>query len=237
MRSSRIISANTEIPRFKEHTMKWLNWPIALLTTALTSLSITELHAGTIDSGQYVPTVSPDQAVDVWSKQASGAALGFSTSDPQLGYYDALKMDTTASLGHHSFFSRSIIASASDTITVTAKVRLDYYVGSSGLGGCAIWVENNQNAEAILIIPTGLLLYHKQVLYTMDTMSNYHEYKIVAAGNTLHVYADGGVTPIISTTFGGQSDAARGWVGFGDGSYGASARSSWAYVRYTVESP
>ncbi|HWN70883.1 MAG TPA: hypothetical protein VNM90_24745 [Haliangium sp.] len=217
--------------------MKWLNWLLALFTTALTSLSITELHAGTIDSRQYVPTVSPNQVVDVWSKQASGAALSFSTSDPQLGYYDALKIDTTASYDHYSVFSRSIIASASDTITVTAKVRLDYYVGSPGAGGCAIWVENNQDAESIIITPAGLRLYHKGILYAMDTMSNYREYKIVAVGNTLRVYVDGGAAPVISTTFGGQSSAARSWVAFGDGSGVASARSSWAHVRYTVESP
>jgi hypothetical protein len=132
---------------------------------------------------------------------------------------------------------RSIVASVSDTITVTSKVRLDDYVGSPGLGGCAIWVENNQNAEVILLTPAGLRLYNKNSFYAMDTMDGYHEYKIVATGNTLHVYVDGEAIPLISTTFGGQSWAARGLVRFGDGSYGASARSSWAYIRYTVESP
>jgi hypothetical protein len=217
--------------------MKQPKWLSTLCATALTSLGIAELQAGTIDSGQYVPTVSPDQVVSIWSKGADGAALGFSTSDPQLGYYDALEMDTTASYDHYSYFGRSIVASASDTITVTAKVRLDDYVGSPGLGGCAIWVENNQNAEVVLITPAGLRLYSKKTSYAMDTMDGYHEYKIVAAGNTLHVYVDGEAIPVISTTFGGQSWAARGLVRFGDGSYGASARSSWAYIRYTVESP
>jgi hypothetical protein len=195
------------------------------------------LQAGEIDSGKYVPSILPNEKSDIWEATLQGATVGIVPDDSQLGSYDGLRLDTRSSDDSTAFFSRNINAHTTDTITVTAKVRLDGYIGSYGLGGCAISVENDQNAEVLLIRPTGLYLYNKQVQYSMDTMSSYHEYIIVATGNTFRVYVDGGSTPIINTTFGGQSWAARSMVRFGDMSYGASALSSWAYVRYAVTTP
>jgi hypothetical protein len=214
-----------------------MKWTLPLLSLFFVSVRGSELRAEEIDSGKYVPSILPHEKSDEWQGNISDGIVDITPDDPQLGSYDALSLDTRGNNNKVAFFTRSIVGSTSDTITVTAKLRLDAYSGSTTVGGCAINVENDRDVETLLIRPTGLRLYFRGVQYNMNTMDGYHEYTIVAGGNAIKVYVDGGVTPVISSTYGKQRRVARSQIGFGDGSLSASSLSSWAYVRYTVTSP
>ena len=111
-------------------------------------------------------------------------------------------------------------------------MKLDGYVGHTSLGGAAIWVETDTRAEVLLVRPEGIKLYGSGLEHAMDTMGDFHTYCIDTSGSDIDVYVDGQLTIKGSGLFGPLANAEYNWVGFGDGSYGASSQSQWDFFQY-----
>jgi hypothetical protein len=144
-----------------------------------------------------------------------------------------LTLDTTRDVQQFAYFQRKWEASNAQGVTVEARLRLDSYTGDPNLGGAGIWVEDDLHAEVVLIHPEGIRLYASGLSHRMQTMDRHHTYRITASGRDIHVYVDG-VRVIDGTgAFGANSWKANNMVAFGDGSRGASSRTSWDYVLYS----
>ena len=113
--------------------------------------------------------------------------------------------------------------------TVDAKVKLLSIVGSTNLGGMAIWVGSTQGEANLLLTPSGIKEYGSGKLYTMNTTDDFHTYRITVQGNNYTVYVDG-----VEKISGPTNDRNRDAMYFGDGSGGSGGNAQWMCVSYTT---
>jgi len=173
---------------------------------------------------EYAADDLPQDADPPWEARLSPqAAVGADAG--------IFRIDTTQNLTELALFSQNWGASNAKGSTVEARMRLNDYSGDPDSGGAAIWVEDDKNAEAILIRPGGISLYAAHLAYEVDT-KDYHVYKIVAAGRDILVYVDGSLAIDGTGTYGSNEWPARNMIAFGDGSGGSAGYSSWDYVSY-----
>lgn len=175
---------------------------------------------------EYTADALPGNSAPAWSSQLSPTAH----VDTSSGF---LYLDTTNDIQEQAFFAQNWNASSAQGAAVEARVRLDDFTGDPKVGGAAIWIEDDVNAETLIIHPQGIQLYASKLSYNMDTMDGYHLYRIVTLGNDIKVYVDGKLA-IDGAGALGHARGSHNRVAFGDGSSGASSRSSWDYVRYTL---
>ncbi len=204
---------------------------VLLLVLGVTSLTGSAFAATpcscTSPKVEYAATALPQQSNPTWIPNVTAGTMPIATAG---GF---LSIDTTSSPQQYAYFQRNWQAANSQGVTVEARVRLDSYSGDRNLGGAAIWVEDDINAEVLLIHPEGIRLYASGRVHHMQTMDRHHTYRITAVGRDIHVYVDG-VRVIDGTgVFGTNSWKANNMVAFGDGSGGASSKSSWDYVLYS----
>lgn len=175
--------------------------------------------------GEYSGVALPQFSQPAWTPNVTaGTTVGLSG-----GF---LNIDSMSSTSDNAYFMRSWGALNSAGTTVEARMRLDDYSGDVNIAGAAIWVEDDRNAEVLLIRPGGIQMYFTGLTYAMNTMDTYHTYRIVSGGSDIKVFVDGTLAIDGTGTFGRNTWAARNMIVFGDGSYAASSRSSWDYVRY-----
>lgn len=214
------------------------NMVAIFIVTIIMFTSFSTARAGEIDSGRYIPSILPHTNIQYWDpfSLSETSSLSLNHSDPQLNGDDALKIDTMNNVSDFAYFTRYIEVQNGDKIELEAKVKLDNYSGYTTYGGCGIAIEDDKNEEFLIIRPDGIYTFNSHVLYAMNTMDNYHVYRIVAQGSSVKVYVDGSTIPVIDSSFNPPPFwSPRLMVGFGDGSGGASSTSSWAYVKYKVE--
>lgn len=146
----------------------------------------------------------------------------------------ALTIDTSHDIASWAYYSRCVEIDFARGVTVEARVKLARTVGTPGMGSAGIWIEDSVGGAVLLLRDREIELYRTSYRYSIDT-STFHVYRIVTRGYQLRVYIDGklaidapdGYRPAF-----GLSDPNR--IMFGDGSSGASASSTWDYVRYEL---
>jgi hypothetical protein len=174
----------------------------------------------------YSGDALPDLASPPWLPAQGGTAWSVV---PENG---SLQLDTLASVDSYAYFARQWGALSSQPTSVEARMKLDAYSGSTSLGGAGIWLETDTRAEVLLVRPGGIKLYGSGLQYTVDTLGDFHTYCIDTSGSDITVYVDGQRVINGSGAFNPLSDAQYNWVGFGDGSYGASSQSQWEFFQY-----
>ncbi len=113
--------------------------------------------------------------------------------------------------------------------TVEAKVKVNSYVGNTGLGGIGLWA-GTPSGEAILLFTTNSI---KEVgsgkSYSMNTTDDFHTYRVTVLGNFYTIYVDG-----VQKISGTASNFNRTLMSFGDGSHSAGGNSQWSCIAYTT---
>jgi len=149
-----------------------------------------------------------------------------------------LFMDTTNQLKNFLYFERHWEANNKKGCIVEARLKLKEYIGSIGLGGCAIWIGDDLCEEVLLISKNQLSLYASKLLYAFPIstfVSDFHIYRIETQGNDILVYIDNQLVINGKGYYGKNNFTTRNHIMFGDGSRGASSISIWDYIKYTVK--
>jgi hypothetical protein len=185
---------------------------------------VSKCQHGFVDMA-YTAANLPENTQPVWVSKVSR----FATASVENGI---LTLDTTSSVQESARFTQNWTASNIYGSVVQARMRLDYYIGKPSLGGAAIWVEDDAHVEVLLISPERIQLYFSKLSYSMDTTDAYHTFRITVLGDSINVYVDGELVIDGAGTFGRSKVKTSNWIAFGDGSAGASSKSSWDYVQY-----
>ncbi|HNG92710.1 MAG TPA: hypothetical protein PLB32_07930 [Acidobacteriota bacterium] len=154
----------------------------------------------------------------------------------------ALYVNTCQDLKSSAFFFHPWEAVADKKVVVEIRMQLLSYVGDRGHTGCAIWVENDHHADALLVQPEGIsLLRATDLQHSCNTMSEPHTYTIIMEGKNILVLLDGKMCLNGINRFwvrprakGGENRVVRRWLAFGDGSSEAGSESRWHFVRYYI---
>lgn len=148
-----------------------------------------------------------------------------------------LFLDTIENNNDSLVFSKHWEANASTGLIVEARLKVDKYIGAANLGGSAIWVGDDSSEEVLLITSNGISLYGSKLNYMWlsgEKMEDYHVYRIEAKNNNIKVYIDGELKIDGTGQYGVNHWTSRNWIAFGDGSRGASSKTTWDYIKYTT---
>ncbi len=175
----------------------------------------------------YEGTELPDGARSAWTAQIDPAAQ-ITTAGGQLS------IDTSYDKASWAYYSRCVDIDFDRGVTVEARLKVARTIGDPGVGSAGIWIEDQIGGAVLIFQSDRIQLYQTSYSYAVDT-SVFHVYRIVTKGYQLRVYIDGHLA--IDTSDGYHpaftlQDPGR--IMFGDGSSGASALSTWDYVRYEL---
>jgi sugar lactone lactonase YvrE len=153
-----------------------------------------------------------------------------------------LFLDTTYGPENSAFLYQPWEVTADQTVIVEVRMQLIAYAGERNTTGCAVWVENDRHADAMLIQPEGIRFQRvPELFHPLDTRGQAHTYTITMRGPNIRVAVDG-VDAIIGEGKFHERPAAkagfqpRRWLAFGDGSGTAGSAARWEFIRYRVES-
>jgi len=150
-----------------------------------------------------------------------------------------LFMDTTSALKNFLFFERAWNADNKKGCIVEARLKLKDYIGSIGLGGCAIWVGDDLYEDVILISKNQITLYASKISYEFPDssfVSDFRIYRIETKKDDILVYIDNQLVIDGRGQYGKNfSLPARNHIVFGDGSRGAGCISVWDYIKYSIK--
>lgn len=152
----------------------------------------------------------------------------------------ALYLNTCQQREGSAFFFHPWEVSSEDEVVVEARMQLISYIGEPIHTGCAIWVENERYADALLIHPQGIsLMRAPDLTHSMDTVSTPHTYLMVLHRQNIKVFVDGQLCLNGENRFwlrpgakSGDVSNVRRWLAFGDGSSDAASESRWFFVKY-----
>ncbi|MBI4747178.1 MAG: hypothetical protein HY774_01715 [Acidobacteria bacterium] len=224
--------------------------PPTLVATPLPPVNATQPTSETSTPSLPVPVVAPvpspappsgprqRQATQMfgWGMELTGQMIIRTEPD------GAMYVNTCQDLKASAFFFHPWEAVSDKKVVVEVRMQLLSYVGDRGHTGCAIWVENDQHADALLIQPEGIsLLRATDLQFSCNTMSEPHTYTIIMEGKNILVLVDGkmclnGINRfwVRSRAKGSEPRAVRRWLAFGDGSSEAGSESRWHFVRYYI---
>ncbi len=153
----------------------------------------------------------------------------------------SLLLDTTYSAENSAFFYLPWEVTAEQKVVVEINMQLIAYVGERDATGCAVWLENDRHADALLIQPDGIrLLRAPELAYGCNPCAGVNAYTITLHGNDIRV-AFNGVECLVGLGKFWMRPAARDgrplrrWLAFGDGSSAAGSISRWQRVTYRIE--
>lgn len=203
---------------------------VSLGVVALT-LSPTDVYAAncacSADAVHYTADTLPEIASPAWTPFVTEGA----TSVVNAG--GVLHINSTSSLTDVGRFRRNWDGTNAEGVTIEARMKLNDYIGNVGLGGSAIWVEDDVSADVLIIEPDGIHLYASGLSAVFPTNDGFHRYRITAKDDDILVYVDGQLAIDGRGHFGENWWMPRSMIAFGDSSHGASSDSSWDYVRYS----
>ncbi len=153
----------------------------------------------------------------------------------------ALFLDTTFGPENSAFLFQPWTVTSDQTVVVEVRMQLVAYAGERDTTGCAVWLENDRYADALLIQPEGIRFQRvPELFHACDTRDAAHTYTITMRGADIRVAIDGEEKLVGEGKFHERPAAKAGfeprrWLAFGDGSTTAGSAARWVFIRYYVE--
>ncbi len=152
-----------------------------------------------------------------------------------------LFLDTTYGPENSAFLYQPWEVTSAQTVVVEVRMQLIAYAGERNTTGCAVWMENDRYADALLIQPEGIRFQRVPDLFLpFDTRGAAHTYTITMRGADIRVAVDGVERLNGEGKFHERPAAKAGfeprrWLAFGDGSGTAGSAARWEFIRYRIE--